>query len=464
MLKFLEEVFNEFLLRNRLSDDVGLQNLRNMIERKIRMTDPYKKCLKNSEKRKRRIKQDTCIKAEWYTIVKCFAGSFVTRRDSREEKFRIENADPKDLLEVLTNCSIFDIELYAAASRVIRNRNKYYGHLSVLLVESKTLEPLPLKQHYLKILFPAQHMLISVTEQSFRMSEPDLIKTSNGGHEAFLEKLKSIKASDSNFLYWLSSAAVNLCLAFKNVKLRSKLIHYEELSKAVKEGFDQIKDLLDDLSEEEKYNMDFSKAFFTQTFEVKPDGGKTVVVARVTVSEDSEEEVFHEGMTVKRTNVTVGGKEEVKCAVCRLTLKRPEILPCSHVFCMHCLEETGKITKKNPGDMIPCERRGQEFTIPKDGFDGLENFKAIRKVINPAQVLDPSSKCNICKSRAEDSGLADVTEILPAVVYCVDCKKQLCSECLQHQKNLRSSQSARFGRYTEYFTSICKTDNQRQNR
>src|SRR5688572_7286663 len=117
------------------------------------------------------------------------------------------------------------------------------------------------------------------------MNKPDLVETANRGHKAFLKKLK---ASDSNFPYWLCRAAVNLSLTFKNEKLEGKLKHIDELVNEVEKGFEQMRDLLDDLSEEERDDMDSSQAFFAQTFKGKPAVSKPV-----------------------------DGKEEEKCGICR---------------------------------------------------------------------------------------------------------------------------------------------------
>lgn len=117
-----------------------------------------------------------------------------------------------------------------------------------------------------------------------RMNEPDFVEIANRAHKAFTEKLTSLKASDSSFPFWLSSAAINLCVHFGDVDLRDKLIHVDDLVKLVKHGFEQSNDLLAHLPEEELDHLEYSRAFFAETFDGKSQESKTVEVTGATVS------------------------------------------------------------------------------------------------------------------------------------------------------------------------------------
>lgn len=76
------------------------------------------------------------LRLKWNTFASCYTGTFLRRK----RVFNVEKeSDPKDLLEVITNCSLFKDRLYAAASDVIINRNRYYGHLAHLLISSDTV-------------------------------------------------------------------------------------------------------------------------------------------------------------------------------------------------------------------------------------------------------------------------------------------------------------------------------------
>lgn len=145
------------------------------------------------------------------------------------------------------------------------------------------------------------------------MSRIFLEKT-NRAHEVFIEKLNLHDASDSDFTYWISSAALSLCVSEKNVELKGKLKYTDELVKAVKKGFEQ-KNLLHDSSEEERDCMTYSTALFTKIIKDKPDDSNTLETSIASVSKESEEEVVQVSTTAKSTKVMVG--EDVKCAICR---------------------------------------------------------------------------------------------------------------------------------------------------
>lgn len=76
------------------------------------------------------------FRLEWETFASCYTGTFLRRKGV----FNVEEeSDPKDLLEVITNCLLFKDRLKDAASDVIKYRNRYYGHLAHLLISPETV-------------------------------------------------------------------------------------------------------------------------------------------------------------------------------------------------------------------------------------------------------------------------------------------------------------------------------------
>lgn len=285
-----------------------------------------------------------------------------------------------------------------------------------------------------------------MAEPSFRMSTSDYVDTANRAHESFLKKLRPLKTSDSSFSFSLSRAAQNLCMIFDNDidELKGKLTHVKDLIGVVKEGFEKMKDLLPRLSEEDRDDLIFSQALYTQSFNGKTDEENIAEVTSATASIESEKDVVQKSMTAKETNFVMAfGKEETKCLIFKESLKKPKILPCLHVFCMHCLKEIGKVANRNPGDLMPCDRCGWEFTIPIEGFDDLENFEGVETVSKPPQMLDLSFTHDTCEACAEDSDLGKAPKIPPAVIYCVDCKKKLFAECRRYHKKLSKTHEVR---------------------
>lgn len=166
LFTFLKEGFEEYIKRHGLSR-ANKKTLKGKIKEKVRSTDPQSKhpiplrklptgCNKETtdrhqrhiralqEKVDRRIAQITVLKekeieATWHAFARCYTWSFA---DRNSKQGKVEEGDPKDLLEVLKNCSLFKPVLYTAAYAVIGNRNTYYGHLSELLIDSDTLKTL----------------------------------------------------------------------------------------------------------------------------------------------------------------------------------------------------------------------------------------------------------------------------------------------------------------------------------
>ena len=58
-----------------------------------------------------------------------------------------------------------------------------------------------------------------------------------------------------------------------------------------------------------------------------------------------------------------------ECSICFETLKKPKGLPCSHTFCLECLETYSK--DEAPGGKMHCPVCHQQFAIPLEGFQRL---------------------------------------------------------------------------------------------
>lgn len=141
LLIFIERVFTEFIRVNNLTNN-SIPALKGWINHIVRNIDPFRYPLETTERL--RLIQDprTDITADWESVAKCYTGSFVSRSFKQRQEFRVKQADPKDLLEILKNCSLFNDELYGTAYDIIGYRNVYYGHLPLLLIDSLTLSAL----------------------------------------------------------------------------------------------------------------------------------------------------------------------------------------------------------------------------------------------------------------------------------------------------------------------------------
>lgn len=140
---FIVDKFNRFIGEHRLNDR-SRSYIRREIRDKVR-TDFSSRGLKQQEIKSRTEKANhrkllierfdtNQIKADWRTFARCYTGNFVS--SNAYQNFNVEkDFDPKDLLEVVMNCSLFSYNLYDPALQVIKDRNRYYGHLAELLID-----------------------------------------------------------------------------------------------------------------------------------------------------------------------------------------------------------------------------------------------------------------------------------------------------------------------------------------
>lgn len=141
LLPFIEGRFREYLQG---LPDWRKSSIKKAIKDNLRTTDPAGNALEYSEKNKDRIDAlyVSEFTPEWCTFARCYTVNFLKSDYPKIEQYRAYSADPKDLLEILKNCSLFGDQIYILACRVIQSRNKYYSHTSHLLIYSDVLEDL----------------------------------------------------------------------------------------------------------------------------------------------------------------------------------------------------------------------------------------------------------------------------------------------------------------------------------
>jgi len=73
----------------------------------------------------------------------------------------------------------------------------------------------------------------------------------------------------------------------------------------------------------------------------------------------------------------------MECCICTEVFTDPRVLPCGHIFCLHCLQSYCK--DKQPGDRKPCPLCRREFFLPDNGIPGLPKniytLAALRKLV-----------------------------------------------------------------------------------
>ena len=105
----------------------------------------------------------------------------------------------------------------------------------------------------------------------------------------------------------------------------------------------------------------------------------------------------------------------VQCPICQEDLKDPRLLPCTHSFCLECLE--AYCEDHLPGDDLPCPLCRNEFQIPKNGVVGL-----------PVRM---HTKESATSATAQMGGRrhCDQDKDKRIKIYCFDCNMNVCAMC-----------------------------------
>jgi len=77
---------------------------------------------------------------------------------------------------------------------------------------------------------------------------------------ALLAELNRREVSERDFPFWLNSAAINVCLAVDDADLQGMQQNIVDLARAVREGFEKVKDMWNFLSDEDRDNIESSQA------------------------------------------------------------------------------------------------------------------------------------------------------------------------------------------------------------
>ena len=132
-------------------------------------------------------------------------------------------------------------------------------------------------------------------------------------------------------------------------------------------------------------------------------------------------------------------KNLVECCICTNNFNDPRLLPCSHTFCLKCLENLGEKSSKLPGNTMACPLCSREFRIPTEGFSGLQRNLFVDKLMKMSRMVGPLSagiQCDVCLEER-----SSYTEIATphADMYCEECEQNLCQECCKQHSRFRGT-------------------------
>ena len=126
----------------------------------------------------------------------------------------------------------------------------------------------------------------------------------------------------------------------------------------------------------------------------------------------------------------------IECCICQEKFIDPRVLPCIHTFCLKCLERAGK--GKKPGSLMPCPLCRKDFTIPNDGFSGIQKNFFMERLLDmqkSSKTVNCATYCDLCREESEE--IQDGAAL--ASMYCIECCQNLCEACCKMHKRIKST-------------------------
>ena len=108
---------------------------------------------------------------------------------------------------------------------------------------------------------------------------------------------------------------------------------------------------------------------------------------------------------------------DLTCSKCKESLREPKLLPCLHSFCKSCLEELA-----GQGQSLTCTNCQYQVILPETGVTGLQNDFQAERFLGAKKL----SEKQVCGNRKDCENIA--------TMYCCECDKFLCEQCLQVHK------------------------------
>ncbi|CAC5399142.1 TRIM56 [Mytilus coruscus] len=113
---------------------------------------------------------------------------------------------------------------------------------------------------------------------------------------------------------------------------------------------------------------------------------------------------------------------ESKCGICLTPYTEPRLLDCFHTFCTPCLEKLDVLD-----NCLTCPLCRTQISIPEKGVSGLKSYP-----FNVEPTHSDNELTDICELCSEENFV---------VAKCLDCRINLCLNCRDYHKKLKTSQN-----------------------
>ena len=126
-------------------------------------------------------------------------------------------------------------------------------------------------------------------------------------------------------------------------------------------------------------------------------------------------------------------KEEVTCSVCIHLYKEPKQLPCSHIFCLECLNDLARTSTRH--GKIKCPLCQIEVAVPESGtMETLPDCFYLKNLLDILAIKECNTSkvtCGNCDEKSDEAS------------YCFHCGKFWCKECLNAHNVLKENKEHR---------------------
>ncbi|KAK7087233.1 uncharacterized protein [Littorina saxatilis] len=114
-------------------------------------------------------------------------------------------------------------------------------------------------------------------------------------------------------------------------------------------------------------------------------------------------------------------REALTCCLCLEIYTSPKLLPCSHSFCLKCLQD---LTTYLKSESFPCPQCREQVTVPPGGVANFKNNFYLN-----LQDLDKARDGTLCLTHSNEK----------LDLYCEDCKLAVCRKCMLTDHKLYST-------------------------
>ena len=128
-------------------------------------------------------------------------------------------------------------------------------------------------------------------------------------------------------------------------------------------------------------------------------------------------------------------EKEVTCSLCQDTCKKPNKLPCDHIYCKKCLKG---LALRSLDKTISCPKCQNDTDIPKNDVNEFPSVSDVNH-LDKDSVQEPGDETDQHRKDASAAGNPNLHTCVthnaqPLVLYCETCKTKLCLDCAMKTK------------------------------